>query len=218
MKKQEEKVSNEEIQEEKSNKKQRRRKLPIFLEDHERIKILQQPNPRYITGQRNKLILNFIMDTGARLKETVDLKWNHINLMTNKLIIIEGKGKKDRITWFNDDLLQELIAWKERQAKDIGNCELVFTTTKGTKLTHRYVQQMVKRYANKAGIKKDITPHKLRHTFATDFYKETGDILKTMKALGHSDVSTTMIYTHIVDEEQEQATKNFRRNKINPTT
>ena len=69
---------------------------------------------------------------------------------------------------------------------------------------------MVKNYADKAGIEKNISPHTLRHTFATDLYRETGKIRLVQKALGHADLSTTMIYTHIVDEELEHELKNFR--------
>ncbi len=74
----------------------------------------------------------------------------------------------------------------------------------------RYIQDMVKRYAKKAGINKDISPHTLRHTFATDLLRGTKNIRLVQKALGHSDISTTMVYTHIVDEELEGALKNLR--------
>ena len=77
-----------------------------------------------------------------------------------------------------------------------------------------YIQRIVKRYAAKAGIEKDITPHTLRHSFATDLYRETTNIRVTQKALGHANLATTQIYTHIVDEELEGALKSFRCAKI----
>ena len=73
---------------------------------------------------------------------------------------------------------------------------------------------MVKRYAQKAGIQKDISPHTLRHSFATDLFRETTNIRLTQKALGHSNLATTQIYTHIVDEELEEAMKSFREAKV----
>ena len=76
---------------------------------------------------------------------------------------------------------------------------------------HRYVQRMVARYARKAGIEKAITPHTLRYSFATDLYRETSKIRLVQKVLGHSDLSTTMIYTHIHDPEVEEALKSFRQ-------
>lgn len=193
----------------------RRKKLPVILDDHEIDLILSKFNPRYYTGHRNKMLLELILGIGTRLSETTDLKWPDINLMTGKVLIEEGKGKKDRILWLPDDLLVKLQEWRERQVKDVGEVTYVFTTHKGKKLLNRYVQGMVKRYKEKAGITKNVTPHTFRHTFATNFYRETKDILKTQKALGHEDVSTTMIYTHIFDEELENAMKKFSQRNIN---
>jgi len=104
-----------------------------------------------------------------------------------------------------------LRSWRERQAKEAGECEHVFTTLDGKPLGHRYVQRMVARYTAKAGIDKTITPHTLRHSFATDLYRETSKIRLVQKVLGHSDLSTTMIYTHIHDPEVENALKSFRQ-------
>ena len=75
---------------------------------------------------------------------------------------------------------------------------------------HRYVQEMVRRYSGRAGIAKRITPHTLRHSFATDLYRETANIRLVQKALGHADLSTTMIYTHVYDEEIMAAMSNLR--------
>lgn len=188
------------------------RKLPIFLNDEERKNLLKQPNPRYFTGERNKLLIEFMLNLGTRISETVNMKWTHVNLMTGKILIYQGKNSKDRYVYAGNGLVNDLRHWKDRQAEKLGIVDYVFTTGKGEKLLQRYIQVMVKRYAKKAGINKDITPHKLRHTFATDFYKQTHDILQTGKALGHADVSTTMIYTHVVDDDLEEAMKNFRNN------
>ena len=104
-----------------------------------------------------------------------------------------------------------LRKWRERQARDIGNTEFVFSTRKGGKLNPRDVREMVYTYSKKAGIEnKDISPHTFRHTFASDLLRATNNLRKVQKALGHSDISTTQIYTHIVDEELEEAMKGFR--------
>ncbi len=108
--------------------------------------------------------------------------------------------------------MELLRTWRERQARDVtGNPAHVFTTLAGKPVSPRYVQAMVARLAAKAGIKKRVHPHTLRHTFATDLYRETSKIRLVQKALGHSDLSTTMIYTHIFDEELEDALKSFRQ-------
>ena len=87
----------------------------------------------------------------------------------------------------------------------------MFTTLQGQPLGHRYVQRMVKRYTAKAGIDKDVSPHTMRHSFATDLYRETSKIRLVQKVLGHSDPSTMMIYTHIFAEEAGMALKSFRQ-------
>ena len=105
-----------------------------------------------------------------------------------------------------------LRSWRERQARDVtGDHEHVFTTLTGRPVSPRYVQQMVKRYAVRAGIEKGVHPHTLRHSFATDLYRQTTNIRLTQKALGQSNLATTQIYTHIVDEELEGALRSFRQ-------
>ncbi len=190
----------------------RGRKIPEVLTVEEQEALLNQPNPRYPTGHRNKVMLKIMLDTGLRSAETINLKWRHIDLMSGKLIVREGKGAKDRTLWLGEENLEMLQAWRERQVEDVrGDCEHVFTTLKGDPLQGRYLRQMVDRLAKKAGIEKNISPHTLRHTFATDLYRETKNIRLVQKALGHADLSTTMIYTHIVDEELEGAMKGFRK-------
>lgn len=186
-------------------------KIPEVLTDTEQEALLSQPNPRYPTGERNRALLRLMLDTGLRLSEATALRWRDIDLTTGKLMVRQGKGAKDRTLWIGDEDLDMLRSWRERQAKDIaGTPEHVFTTLEGKPISGRYVQAMVKRYTTKAGIEKDIHPHTLRHSFATDLYRQTTNIRLTQKALGHSNLSTTQIYTHIVDEELEGALRSFR--------
>jgi len=189
----------------------RPKKLPTVLTEDEQERLLEQPNPRYPTGERNQTMLRLMLNTGLRLAEVTSLKWRDLNLTTGKLMVRQEKGSKDRTLWVAEADIDRLRSWRERQATACGTCEHVFTTLKGKALGHRYVQRMVKRYAAKAGIDKNISPHTLRHSFATDFYRETSKIRLVQKALGHSDLSTTMIYTHIFDEEVESALKSFRQ-------
>ncbi|MBA7611911.1 Tyrosine recombinase XerD [subsurface metagenome] len=195
----------------------RRRKLPEFLTQEEREALLGQPNSRYPTGQRNHLMMKLILDIGLRLSEATNLKWKHVDLISGKVMVRDGKGAKDRTLWVGEKDIELLRKWRERQLKVTdNNPKYVLTTLKGAPVNNRYVQSIVKRYSKKAGINKNISPHTLRHTFATDLYRETKNIRIVQKALGHSDLSTTMIYTHIVDDELEEAMKNFR-NKSDDT-
>lgn len=188
-----------------------KRKIPEILTEEEQKKLIDQFNDRYPTSHRNKMMIQLMLDTGLRLAEACSLRWKDINLTSGKLMVREGKGAKDRTLWIGENRLEALRDWKERQADWLGaSPDYVFTTRKGDPLKHRYVQKMVKNYSEKAGINKNVHPHTLRHTFATDLYRETGKIRLVQKALGHSDLSTTMIYTHIVDEELEGAMKSFR--------
>jgi len=187
------------------------RKLPTVLTEDEQARLLEQPNPRYPTGERNRTLLNLMLNTGLRLAEVTALKWHDLDLTTGKLMVRLGKGAKDRTLWVAEADIDSLRHLKERQAERCGKCERVFTTLEGKPLGHRYVQRMVARYARKAGIDKTITPHTLRHSFATDLYRETSKIRLVQKVLGHSDLSTTMIYTHIHDPEVESAMKSFRQ-------
>jgi site-specific recombinase XerD len=116
-----------------------------------------------------------------------------------------GKGDKDRIVWLNEDDLDILRAWKGKRPLS----EPFFTTLDGKRINDRYLREMIKRRARKAGITKDVHPHTLRHAFATDLYRDTRNIRLVQKALRHSDLSTTMVYTHIHDQELESAMKSF---------
>jgi len=188
------------------------KRIPEVLTEEEQRALLAQPNRRYPTGERNHLMLRLMLDTGLRLSEAIHLRWRDLDLMTGKLHVKQGKGAKDRILWIGEEDLELLRKWRERQAKVVGKTpEYVFTTLDGKPLQPRYVQAMVARYAKRAGIQKRVHPHTLRHTFATDLLKAVKNVRLVQKALGHANLSTTQIYTHIVDEELEAALKSFRR-------
>ena len=183
------------------------KKIPEFLTKEEQNVLINVFNIRYVTSHRNKTIVQLDLKTGLRLSEIIDLKWNHINLLTGQLKVVEGKGKKDRILYISEATIDILIKWKERQFQELGKVDYVFTNRDGKQLVDRDVREMIVNYSKKAGIIKDISPHTLRHSFATDLLRETKNIRLVQKALGHADLSTTMIYTHIVDDEFEDAMK-----------
>lgn len=158
------------------------------------------------------MMIKLILDAGPRLSELISLKWKDINLQTGEIKIKNAKNDKERIVWLNEKTLNELQSWRRRQNQEIdNNVDLIFTTSTGNKLNPKNVRKMVYNYAEKAGITdKNVSPHTFRHTFATDLYSKTKNLRMVQKALGHSDISTTQIYTHIVDEEMEEAMKGFR--------
>ena len=183
------------------------KRLPEVLTKEERIALMNQPNSKAPTGLRNLAVMRIMSNVGLRSSEAVNLQVKDIDWVSGKITIRQGKGNKDRALWMGENDLELLKRWRERRPIESPH---LFTTLKGGPLSDRYLRTMVKRYATKAGIDKDIHPHTLRHTFATDLYRETKNIRMVQKALGHSDLSTTMIYTHIVDDEMEGALKVFR--------
>ncbi|ADQ13560.1 tyrosine-type recombinase/integrase [Halanaerobium hydrogeniformans] len=212
----------------------RGRRIPEVLREEEQKQLLEVFNERYPTALRNKTMIRLMLKAGLRLGETLNLKWNNINFPAAKLSIVEGKGRKDRNLWLGEKTLNQLGKWRERQNKVLAekNLEnennLVFTSLAGKKLNEANVRKMVYNYAEKTGIQeeveknyrdeegkeleetywqKKVSPHVLRHTFATELYRMTNDLRKVQKTLGHSSIQTTMIYTHLVDEELENDMK-----------
>jgi integrase/recombinase XerD len=142
---------------------------------------------------RNKLILALLYSSGVRVSELVYLNINDVDLR-DRTIRIRGKGEKDRIVLFDDQtkiLIEEYI--KKRQF----DSEFLFVNRFGNHLSPRYVQMMIKEYAKLAGIRKKVTPHILRHSFATHLLKNGVDLRAIQQLLGHSNLSTTQIYTSV---------------------
>lgn len=186
------------------------KKIPDVLSLDEQERLLDQFNLRYITPQRNKTMIQLLLNTGLRLAEMTNLKWRDVDLMTGQIKVVEGKGLKDRILWLDEKTLIMLGEWKQRLFKEWGMTGYVFTTRTLKLLDGKAVRSMIQTYSDKAGINKKITTHSLRHTFASDLLRDTKNIRIVQKALGHSDISSTQIYTHIVDDELEDAMKSFR--------
>ena len=184
----------------------RKNKLPIVLEPEEVQILLKKPNKRYPTGLRNKAIISLMLHCGIRLSEITDLKPGSINLTKGKLRIESGKGNKDRDLAIPDYLIDLLDSWRKIKPKS----SYFFPTLQGNKLSPRYIQQMVKRYSEKAGIIKNISPHTLRHTYATQCYKHTKDIETLRRILGHTDISTTTIYITLANIDVETGMKSFK--------
>ena len=200
----------------------RRKKLPVVLEPEEVGKLLSIPNKRYITGIRNKAILAIMANMGLRVSEVVNLKPGDLNLTKRKLRVVNGKGGVDRDLIIPEYTAEILREWKKSKPK---NSRHFFTTikdksggqfasSKGSQVSVRYIQFMVKRYAKKAGINKDITPHTLRHTFATDFIRQGQNVMKLKDILGHSDISTTQIYVTLANKDIEEAMNGFKEFKV----
>jgi len=175
----------------------RAKSLPKSLNEDEVKRLIRavdtDTRQRKFTRTRDKLILSLLYSSGLRVSEVVSLKVNDIDLK-DRTIRIRGKGNKDRIVLFDQKtkkLLKEYLHERSQES------EYLFLNRFGNPLTPRYIQITIKKYAIKAGIKKKVTPHILRHSFATHLLKNGVDIRAIQQLLGHSNLSTTQIYTSV---------------------
>ncbi|MGE5445372.1 MAG: tyrosine-type recombinase/integrase [Ignavibacteriales bacterium] len=173
------------------------KKLPKTLTKEEVLKLLSQPNKKAPTGLRNRCIMQLMYRAGLRESEVINLGPRDIEWKEGILRVWKGKGAKDRTLYLDEHTLDLLRAWSDK--KPGSRC--FFCTLKGKKLNDRYIREMIERYGEKAGIGKHVNPHMLRHTFATELLQEGYNIREVQKLLGHTDVSTTMIYTHVYDSD-----------------
>jgi len=143
---------------------------------------------------KSRLIIKMLYSTGLRVSELTNLKRGDININERIGWVRKGKGKKDRIFTISDAIVDEL---KNQLEKNSNFSYLFSTSTRDKPLTSRNIQKIIKRVAAKAGIKKRITPHTLRHSYATHLLDSGIDIRKIQVLLGHENLTTTQIYTHI---------------------
>lgn len=146
-----------------------------------------------IVSLRNKAILTLLYSSGLRISELVSLDIDDVDL-EDRTIRVRGKGEKDRIVLFNEEAKALLEKYLDKRL-DGGNA--LFVNRFGDHITPRYVQMMIKKYAELAGIKKKVTPHILRHSFATHLLKNGVDIRAIQQLLGHANLNTTQIYTSV---------------------
>ncbi len=172
--------------------------LPTFLNYGEIEQLLDS-----IFNTRDLLVVRLLYATGLRVSELVSL--NKDSIEQNTIRVRSGKGKKDRVV-FVDDGTVELM---EQYVKERGDENpALFVNKRGERLSDRYVEILVKRHAKRAGIKKKVTPHTLRHTFATHLLQNKANIMVIKDLLGHASLSTTQIYTHVTDEYKKEIYEN----------
>ena len=187
------------------------KKLPHVLSLREINLLLDQANFKGNLGLRNQAILELFYATGMRVSELIYLKINDIN-MENCMLKCLGKGSKERIIPFGNKAYQSLNLYLDRvRPKLVKNPDedTLFLNSRGERLSRQGVFYLVKLYAHKARIEKKVTPHTLRHTLATHLLENGADLRSVQEMLGHSDISTTQIYTHVsrkwVSEEYYRA-------------
>ena len=169
-------------------------------------------------GQRNKAIIEVLFSCGLRVSELTHLKISNLYLH-EKFIRVEGKGRKERFVPISSKAIKELELWfLDRVHLDIkpGEDDFVFLNRRGRHLTRTMILIMIKRQAQEAGIKKTISPHTLRHSFATAFLRGGADLRAIQAMLGHEDISTTEIYTHVDTTTLREEILNHHPRNIKP--
>ncbi|MDY6825817.1 MAG: site-specific integrase [Bacillota bacterium] len=176
----------------------KRKRSPAALNSYEQIDLLKQPNPRAPTGLRNLCIIVLMLKAGLRVNEIINLQKDDFNWDKRVLNIKRSGAASARVLKIGIEELELLKRWRDKLTFDT---KYFFTTLDGKQLKDRYIREMVKRMARKAGLDKDVYPHLLRHTFAVDFIRETRDIQLLQKALGHRDLSATQNYARLLLNE-----------------
>ncbi len=178
------------------------KKLPKYLEYNEVEKLLKAPNLKTDIGMRDYVILEILYSTGIRVSELVNIKLRDIDI-NNKEIRILGKGNKERIVLFGKVLKEKLELYLSNTYKkvNINNSPYLLLNKHGNKINDREIRTIVDNNMKIAGINKKISPHTLRHTFATHMLNGGADIKTVGDLLGHESLSTTTIYTHLSNEQ-----------------
>ena len=177
-------------------------KLPNYLTYEEVDRLLDMPL-KTDYDYRTKAMLELLYATGMRVSELLSLRFSNIDL-ENTLVRVEGKGSKERIIPFNDTskkyLELYLNSYRPKLVKQGKNYEELFLNNRGTPMTRQGLFKLIKQLCKELGIQKNVSPHILRHSFATHLLNAGADLRVIQEFLGHSSISTTQIYTHVSKE------------------
>ncbi len=185
------------------------KKLPHFLNVQEMDSLLKMPDLKTPVGIRDLALLECLYATGMRVSEITELTLEHVYL-DNKFIKCRGKGDKERLVPLGGVAVSACQNYLARvRSKLKTKTGHFFLGRSGKGLTRQFVWQMIKKYARLAGITKEITPHTFRHSFATHLLERGADLRVVQELLGHSDISTTQIYTHVSGNRLKSVHKQF---------
>jgi site-specific recombinase XerD len=195
-----------------------RRKQVSFLNGDEVIRLIGAIKTQDDVGVRDRAIIELLFSSGLRVSELVNLNRDHINLKRGEFSV-RGKGQKDRPVFVSPEASEWLAAYLETRSDSFVPLFIRYTGSQPTdtrgedmRLTPRTIQRIVSKYALLAGITKHVSPHTMRHSFATDLLMNGADLRSVQSMLGHSNISTTQVYTHVTDPHLKEVHKKFHRN------
>ena len=172
------------------------KKLPNFLYYNDLEKIMEVPDQKEEIGVRDELIIELLYATGIRVSELVSIKVKDIDFK-EKQIRIFGKGKKERIVLFGDKALELINRYLDTREFD---SDYLILNSRGNKITERGIRVVLDKNVKKSGVKTHVTPHTMRHTFATHMLNEGANLITVQELLGHENLATTQVYTHVSNE------------------
>jgi len=196
-----------------------KRKQVTFLSPEELERLFAQPDLQTLPGLRDRAILELLFSSGLRVSELVGLDKDHINLKRREFMV-RGKGQKDRPIFISPEAADWVQKYLDKRTDTTRPLFIRYSGSKKVDLTGNYhrltarsVQRMVAKNALLAGITKPVSPHTLRHSFATDLLMNGADLRSVQAMLGHSNIATTQIYTHVTDPHLKEIHNKFHRNK-----
>jgi len=172
------------------------RRLPRFLDEQQVARLLETPPTERWHGLRDRALLETLYSTGTRVSELVGLNLDDVDEISGT-VIVRGKGKRERLVPIGKTALAAIQRYLARRPKSLRAPYALFASQKGTRLTTRHVDRLIQRYAKQAELPVPISPHSLRHSFATHLLDRGADLRSVQELLGHRSLSTTQIYTHI---------------------
>ena len=171
-------------------------RLPQFLDVRQMLRLLEAPPQERWQGLRDRAFLEMLYSTGMRVSELVGLSLEDVDTIS-ETALVRGKGKKERLCPVGKTALKAMQRYLAARPKKLKEPRALFVSQKLTRLTARHVDRLLTRYARQAQIPVPITPHSLRHTFATHLLDRGADLRSVQELLGHQSLSTTQIYTHV---------------------
>jgi tyrosine recombinase XerC len=171
--------------------------LPQFLTEEEVTRLIESSLPKNEMGLRDRAILETFYSTGMRISELVSLSQDDLDFIGG-VVKLKGKGKKERIAPIGDKAISSLRDYLEKRKRQ---ASAVFLNKRGTRITDRGVRNIVGKYLKLSGTKKGVSPHTLRHSFATHLLNRGADLRTVQELLGHANLSSTQIYTHLTTEK-----------------
>jgi site-specific recombinase XerD len=180
------------------------KKLPIFLDTDEVSKLIEAPDEKDLSGLRDRALMETLYSTGIRVSELVGMNLSEIDFISG-VIKVFGKGKKERLAPIGDKALRAIRNYLDKRGiGKLNDKKAVFLNKDGGRLTDRSVRRIIEKYIKRVSLREGVSPHTLRHSFATHLLNRGADLRSVQELLGHMNLSTTQIYTHVTTQRLKE--------------